>query len=84
MSAWVVLSFGILIGMWVAHHFMFKRADEAEVEDDDAVRIAEYLKVNGFANLREAATKGWGDTRLLQSCKLFTHGKITVRIGKNP
>ena len=26
-----------------------------------ARRIAEYLRLNGFANLNDAAAKGWGD-----------------------
>jgi hypothetical protein len=34
-------------------------------EADLSRRIAEYLLLNGFANLKEAAAKGWGDTRPL-------------------
>jgi hypothetical protein len=29
-------------------------------------RIAEYLRINGFENLAEAAARGWGDTRPLR------------------
>jgi hypothetical protein len=39
---------------------------EAEAEIEHIRRIAEYLEFNGFKNLREAAAKGWGDTRPLR------------------
>jgi hypothetical protein len=42
-----------------------KEAEELMAEADLARRIAEYLRLNGFANLEEAAAKGWGDTRPL-------------------
>jgi hypothetical protein len=42
-----------------------KDAEELMAEADLARRIAEYLQLNGFANLEEAAAKGWGDTRPL-------------------
>jgi hypothetical protein len=42
-----------------------KIAEELMVEADLALRIAEYLRLNGFADLQEAADKGWGDTRPL-------------------
>lgn len=42
-----------------------KNAAELEQEAALAQRIAEYLVVNRFANLQEAAEKGWGDTRPL-------------------
>jgi hypothetical protein len=40
--------------------------DDEELPAEFALRIAEYLRLNGFANLQEAAAKGWGDTRPLQ------------------
>ena len=42
-----------------------KEAEKLMAEADRARRIAEYLLLNGFANLEEAAAKGWGDTRPL-------------------
>ena len=50
---------------------------EDDDNDDEAIeqllaeaelsrRIAEYLRLNGFENLAEAAAKGWGDTRPLR------------------
>jgi hypothetical protein len=42
-----------------------KDAEELMAEANLARRIAEYLQLNGFANLQEAAAKGWGDTRPL-------------------
>jgi hypothetical protein len=42
-----------------------KEAEELMAEANLARRIAEYLQLNGFANLAEAAAKGWGDTRPL-------------------
>ena len=42
-----------------------REPEELMAEADLARRIAEYLRLNGFANLEEAAAKGWGDTRLL-------------------
>jgi len=44
-----------------------KEAEELMAEADLARRIAEYLLLNGFANLKEAAAKGWGDTRPLKN-----------------
>ena len=35
-------------------------AEELKAEADLASRIAKYLRLNGFANLEEAAAKGWG------------------------
>ena len=46
-----------------------KTAEELEEEAALAFRIARYLELNGFANLHEAAEKGWGDTRPLRDCK---------------
>jgi hypothetical protein len=43
-----------------------KEAGKLMAEADLARRIAEYLRLNGFANLEEAAAKGWGDTRPLK------------------
>ena len=42
-----------------------KEAEELMAEADLARRIGEYLLLNGLANLKEAAAKGWGDTRPL-------------------
>jgi hypothetical protein len=41
-------------------------AEELAAQADLSHRIAEYLMVNGFVSLAEAAAKGWGDTRPLQ------------------
>jgi len=43
-----------------------KTAKELMEEADLARRIAEYLRLNDFANLQDAAKKGWGDTRPLR------------------
>jgi hypothetical protein len=43
-----------------------KEAEKLMAEADLARRIVEYLRLNGFANLEEAAAKGWGDTRPLK------------------
>ena len=43
-----------------------KTAEELEEEAALALRIAEYLELNGFANLQEAAEKGWGNTSPLR------------------
>jgi hypothetical protein len=44
-----------------------KTADELMAEAKLALRIIEYLKLNGFANLQEAAEKGWGDLTPLRN-----------------
>ena len=49
-----------------------KDRDALLAEAELARRIAEYLELNGFANLQEAAAKGWGDTSPL------TKGKRTI------
>jgi hypothetical protein len=41
-------------------------AEELLAEADLARRIADYLELNGFANIADAAAKGWGDTRPLK------------------
>ena len=44
--------------------------DESAADNSSAAdlarRIAAYLLLNGYANLQEAARKGWGDTRPLK------------------
>jgi hypothetical protein len=40
--------------------------EELMAEAECARRIAEYLALNRFANLAEAAAAGWGDTRPLK------------------